>query len=153
MEFCARSSLHSRMDANAPDDKNPAARRAGSKDKIPFHKRFLRKQVEIRVEVERFQEGLSSTSINMSPSGICFELPEPLEDNERFRVLLYIPQGKEVEILKVSARAVWQEMRDNGNFRVGAAFVQFAPGDERRIKQWLLDVDKNPPPPPQTPSR
>ena len=111
------------------------------KDKYPFHKRFLRKPVKIRVEVERFQEGLDSESVNMSPSGICFELDEPLEDEERFRVLLYIPRGKEVEILKVSARQVWQEMQDDGKHRVGAAFEQFAPGDERRIRQWLLEVD------------
>lgn len=111
------------------------------KAQYPFHKRFLRKPVEIRVEVERFQEGLESSSVNMSPSGICFSLAEPLEDSERFRVLLYIPRGKEVEILKVSARQVWQEMRDDGTYHIGAAFEQFAPGDERRIRQWLLEVD------------
>lgn len=117
---------------------------AAKKNQYPFHKRFLRKPVQIRVEVERFQEGLESESINMSPSGICFSLKEPLEDNERFRVLLYIPRGKEVEILKVSARMVWQESDDDGAFRVGAAFEQFAPGDERRIRQWLLEVDATP---------
>lgn len=110
------------------------------KEKYPFHKRFLRKPVEIRVEVERFQEGLASSSVNMSPSGICFEIGEMLEENERFRVLLYVPRGKEVEILKVSARMVWQEERDSGLYRVGAAFEQFAPGDERRIRQWLLEL-------------
>lgn len=110
------------------------------KSQFPFHKRFLRKSVNIRVEVERFQEGLESSSVNMSPSGICFELQQPLEDGERFRVLLYIPRGKEVEILKVSARLVWQESRQDGTWRVGAAFEQFAPGDQRRIRQWLLEL-------------
>jgi hypothetical protein len=117
------------------------------KEKYPFHKRFLRKPVEIRVEVERFQEGLASSSVNMSPSGICFEIGEMLEENERFRVLLYIPRGKEVEILKVSARMVWQEERENGLYRVGAAFEQFAPGDERRIRQWLLELGDSTKPP------
>lgn len=112
------------------------------KDRYPFHKRFLRKPVTIRVEVERFQEGLESSSLNMSPSGICFQLQEPLEEGEKFRVLLYIPRGKEVEILKVSARMVWQEPQDDGGWRVGAAFEQFAPGDERRIRQWLLELDR-----------
>ena len=133
-----------------PDKPNPPRVNPSGR---PFVKRFIRKPVEIRMEVERFQEGLSSTSINMSPSGICFELGEPLEDGERFKVLLYIPRGKEMEILKVSARMVWQELRDSGRFRVGAAFEKFAPGDERRIRQWLLEVDKNPPPPPTTPGR
>jgi len=112
---------------------------------MPFHKRFLRKPVNIRVEVERFQQGLESASINMSPSGICIELDEPLEADERFRVLLYIPRGKEVEILKVSARMVWQQHRETGKWRVGAAFVQFAPGDAKRIRQWLLELDATPP--------
>ena len=124
----------------AADDAKKKADIAAKQQHYPFHKRFLRKPVEIRVEVERFQEGLASSSVNMSPSGICFELAEPLEENERFRVLLYIPRGKEVEILKVSARMVWMESRDNGMFRVGAAFEQFAPGDERRVKAWLLEL-------------
>ncbi|MGF1511158.1 MAG: PilZ domain-containing protein [Myxococcota bacterium] len=111
------------------------------KPQFPFHKRMLRKRITIRVEVERFQAGLESSSLNMSPSGICFDLGEPLEEQEQFRVLLYIPRGKEVEILKVSARMVWQELQEDGRWRVGAAFVQFAPGDERRIRQWLLELD------------
>lgn len=124
------------------------------KEKYDFHKRFLRKPVEIRIEVERFQEGLASTTVNMSPSGICFELSESLEEDERFNVLLYIPQGKEVDILKVQARCVWQETQPNGLFRTGAAFEKFAPGDERRIRQWLLDLSSDESPPtPQLPGR
>lgn len=111
------------------------------KPQMAFKKRFLRKPVNIRVEVERFQQGLESASVNMSPSGICLELDEPLEDGERFKVLLYIPRGKEVEILKVTARMVWQQLRDTGKWRVGAAFMQFAPGDAKRIRQWLLELD------------
>lgn len=112
---------------------------AAQKEKYPFHKRFVRRPVEIRVEVERFQEALASSSVNISPSGICFELGQPLEANEQIRVLLYIPRGKEVEILKVRARMVWQEPKDEG-YRIGAAFEQFAPGDERRIRAWLLEL-------------
>ncbi len=134
----------------APHVTDPKAHPPGGR---PLQKRFLRKSVEIRVELERFQEGLSSISINMSPSGLCFELDEPLEPHERFKVLLYIPRGKEMEILKVFARMVWQEQRDSGRYRVGAAFDKFAPGDERRIKQWLLEVDQTQLPPPTTPGR
>ena len=125
------------------------------KAQYDFHKRFLRKPVEIREEEERYQEGLASTSVNMRPSGICFDITEPLEEDERFNVLLYIPRGKEVEILKVQARAVWAEMTDDGKFRTGAAFEKFAPGDERRIRTWLLELGSKTemPPPPQLPGR
>src|SRR5215813_13880854 len=115
------------MANNANDDGRGEASTAAQKEKYPFHKRFVRKRVEIRVEVERFQEALASSSVNISPSGICFELADPLEQNEQIRVLLYIPRGKEVEILKVRARMVWQEPKDDGGWRVGAAFEQFAP--------------------------
>ncbi len=128
------------MDNSKDGAKKVSADTVAKQNQYPFHKRFVRKPVQIRVEVERFQEGLASSSLNISPSGICFEIAEPLEDNERFRVLLYIPRGKEVEILKVSARMVWQDTQDNGNWRVGAAFEQFAPGDERRIRAWLLEL-------------
>ncbi len=112
---------------------------ASQQQKYPFHKRFVRKPVEIRVEVERFEEALASTSVNISPSGICFMLAEELEQDEQMRILLYIPRGKEVDILKVQARMVWQEPQDEG-WRVGAAFEKFAPGDERRIRAWLLEL-------------
>ncbi|MCK6552944.1 PilZ domain-containing protein [Myxococcota bacterium] len=126
--------------ASSSDGGRPAETTTAQKEKFPFHKRFVRKRVEIRVEVERFQEALASSSVNISPSGICFELGQPLEAGENFRVLLYIPRGKEVEILKVRARMVWQEPKDDGQYRVGAAFEQFAPGDERRIRSWLLEL-------------
>src|SRR5947209_1750056 len=125
---------------SSKDDPAVQANTAAQKEKYPFHKRFVRKRVEIRVEVERFQEALASSSVNISPSGICFELAERLEQNEQIRVLLYIPRGKEVEILKVRARMVWLEPKDDDGFRIGAAFEQFAPGDERRIRAWLLEL-------------
>lgn len=112
---------------------------AAQQEQYPFHKRFLRKPVEIRVEVERFQEALPSSSVNISPSGMCFLLGDPLEDNERMKVLLYVPQGKEVEILKVQARQVWQETAGE-KWKIGAAFEQFAPGDERRLRAWLIEL-------------
>jgi PilZ domain-containing protein len=131
------------MGNNSSNDDRPGsqANTDAQKEKYPFHKRFVRKRVEIRVEVERFQEALASSSVNISPSGICFEIAEALEQNEQIRVLLYIPRGKEVEILKVRARMVWQEPKEDGEgWRVGAAFEQFAPGDERRIRAWLLEL-------------
>jgi hypothetical protein len=135
------------MDPKSQEEAKRSADIAAKQAQYPFHKRFVRKPVQIRVEVERFQEGLASSSVNISPSGICFEIAQSLEDGERFRVLLYIPRGKEVEILKVSARLVWQEPRDGGSFRIGAAFEQFAPGDERRVRQWLLEIGPESPKP------
>ncbi len=127
-------------DQGAGGGRGPKPDVAEQQAKYPFHKRFVRKPVKIRIEVERFQEALASTSENISPSGICFNIAEELEQDERMRILLYIPRGKEVEILKVQARMVWQEPLDDEGVRVGAAFEQFAPGDERRLRAWLLEL-------------
>jgi hypothetical protein len=124
---------------------NRSSKVAAQKEQYPFHKRFLRKPVEIRVEVERFSEALPSSSVNLSPSGMCFMLADQLEDNERMKVLLYVPHGKEVEILKVQARQVWQEAADE-KWKIGAAFEQFAPGDERRLRAWLIELGSATPP-------
>lgn len=113
---------------------------AAAQAKFPFHKRFVRKAIEIRVEVERFSEALASSSVNISPSGMCFKIGQALEQNERMKILLYVPRGKEVEILKVQARMVWQEPDEGELWRVGAAFEQYAPGDERRLRSWLLEL-------------
>lgn len=113
---------------------------ADAQAKFPFHKRFVRKAIEIRVEVERFSEALASSSVNISPSGMCFKIGSPLEQGERMKILLYVPHGKEVEILKVQARMVWQEPDEGELWRVGAAFEQYAPGDERRLRAWLLEL-------------
>ena len=123
-------------------NENKASQNA--QQQYPFHKRFVRKRVQIRIEVERFQEAIESSSVNISPSGMCFLVREPLEEQERMRLLLYVPQGKEVEILRVSGRVVWQEDADDEMFMIGAAFEQFAPGDERRIRQWLLELSDKP---------
>lgn len=129
------------------NEKKPNHQTLAQQAQYPFHKRFVRKPVKIRIEVERFQEAMESASVNISPSGMCFLVSEPLEANERMRILLYVPDGKDVEILRVTATMVWQEDADDEMFRVGAAFEQFAPGDERRIRQWLLELTKNPAPP------
>jgi len=120
--------------------KGPTPDLPAAQAKYPFHKRFVRKAIEIRIEVERFQEALASNSVNISPSGICFKIGELLEHGERMKVLLYVPRGKEVEILKVQARMVWQEADGEESWRVGAAFEQYAPGDERRLRSWLLEL-------------
>lgn len=96
--------------------------------------------VEIRLDIERGRIMVGGQSVNISPSGICFASPEPIEPQERFHLILYLPEGKnEFSLLKVEASQVWQKPHEEG-YRVGAKFEAFAPGDERRIRGWLLSL-------------
>ncbi|MBI4815038.1 MAG: PilZ domain-containing protein [Deltaproteobacteria bacterium] len=130
-------------DPKTPGNPTPSADLAALQEKYPFHKRFLRKDIVVRVEVERASESITSSSVNISPVGICLVLPEALENNEETRTLLYLPRGKEMEILKVQTRVVWQEPHRDG-FRVAALFTKYAPGDERRLRLWLQELEKPP---------
>jgi hypothetical protein len=57
------------------------------------------------------------------------------------KVLLYIPVKKELELLKAASEVVWVEDQQ-GSFMVGAAFRKFAPGDQKRLREWLLECLK-----------
>ena len=58
---------------------------------------------------------------------------------DEINILLYIPVKKELELLKVASEVVWVE-EDLGCWMVGARFNKFAPGDEKRLREWLLDA-------------
>lgn len=110
--------------------------------------RMMRRSAKIRVEVEQGPVDLPAECVNLSPSGMAFELEEPLMVGDKFRLLIYLPVGKELELIRASGEAVRTEpaAEDPSKTRVGASFNSFAPGDERRLKRWLLDNPSYPPP-------
>lgn len=108
------------------------------KEQHPYHKRYLRKPIEIRVEVEALTESITTRTRNIGAGGISFECGSEIQVGDPMNILLYIPRGKEVELLKVRSEAVWCDEKQ-GLFTVGSAFRKFAPGDERRLRQWLIE--------------
>jgi c-di-GMP-binding flagellar brake protein YcgR len=109
-----------------------------AKEKHPYHKRYARMPIEVRVEVEALTESITTRTRNVSAGGISFECGSEIQIGDPMNVLLYIPRSKEVELLKVHSEAVWCD-EQQGLFVVGAAFRKFAPGDQRRLRQWLLE--------------
>lgn len=128
------------MTSETIDTKNHLGASGQTRPGRVMQKRMRRVPVEVRVDIERGEETLGGSSINMSPSGICFSSPEPLEEGSDFHIILYMPEGKrEFSLLKVEARHIWQKPEGEG-YRVGAQFLKFAPGDERRIRSWLMHL-------------
>jgi len=109
-----------------------------AKEQHPYHKRYARMPIEIRVEVEALTESITTRTRNISAGGISFECGSEIQIGDPMNVLLYIPRGKEVELLKVQSEAVWCDEKQ-GLFIVGSGFRKFAPGDERRLRHWLLE--------------
>lgn len=103
--------------------------------------RHLRAPIEIRVEITARNQSFTTTSRNIALGGISFESNQEFRVGDLVNVLLYIPVKKELDLLKVASEVVWVEDL-NGSFMAGAAFRKFAPGDERRLRAWLIESVK-----------
>jgi hypothetical protein len=100
--------------------------------------RHLRAPIEIRVEITARSQSFTTTSRNIALGGISFESQQEFRVGDLVNVLLYIPVKKELELLKCASEIVWVEDL-GGSWMCGSAFRKFAPGDERRLREWLLE--------------
>lgn len=108
----------------------------------PAQKRMVRVSTTVRIDVEMGAVTIPGETVNVSPSGVCFKCNELLEPQDTVHLILYMPEGKrDFGILRVAAEAVWNIPSEEG-FLVAARFTAFAPGDQRRIREWLLSIMK-----------
>lgn len=114
----------------------PQPNEAPASEKKPT--RHLRAPIEIRIEVTLGPQSFTATSRNLAIGGVSFETLEQLNVGDQINILLYIPVSKDIELLKISSEVVWSEDQ-GGSWMVGAKFVKFAPGDQKRLREWLLE--------------
>jgi Tfp pilus assembly protein PilZ len=100
--------------------------------------RHLRAPIEIRIEITLGPQSFTATSRTLAIGGISFETLEELKVGDQINVLLYIPVNKDIELLKAASEVVWVEDQ-GGSWMVGAKFKKFAPGDQKRLREWLLE--------------
>jgi Tfp pilus assembly protein PilZ len=122
-----------------PEKKETSAKADNEKVAHPTTVRHLRAPIEIRVEITARSQSFTTTTRNVAVGGISFESSERFLVGDEVNILLYIPIKKELELLKVASDVVWVE-EDLGCWMVGAAFRKFAPGDEKRLREWLLSA-------------
>lgn len=100
--------------------------------------RHLRAPIEIRIEITQGLQSFTATSRNLALGGVSFESLQEFQVGDKVNILLYIPIKKELELLKAASEVVWAEDQQ-GSWMMGAAFRKFAPGDQKRLREWLLD--------------
>lgn len=123
-----------------PHDDEEAIGAGQPEEKVahPTTTRHLRAPIEIRVEITARAQSFTTTSRNIALGGISFEAQQEFRVGDLVNILLYIPVKKELDLLKVASEVVWVEDL-NGSWMAGAAFRKFAPGDEKRLRAWLLE--------------
>lgn len=120
------------------EEKNKTLTQEPVRKKITRH---LRAPIEIRIEITRGFQSFTTTSANLSIGGASFETLEKFTKGELVNILLYIPVNKELELLKAASEIVWSK-DERGSWMIGAAFRKFAPGDQKRLREWLLECIK-----------
>ena len=136
----AKAKAQKTKPAEPPGPPEEAAPKAEAAPTVPPTRgpRHLRAPIEIRVEITARSQSFTTTSRNIALGGISFESQQQFRVGDLVNVLLYIPVKKELELLKVASEVVWVEDL-GGSWMCGTAFRKFAPGDERRLREWLLE--------------
>ena len=106
-----------------------------AREAYPYHRRFIRQRVRVRVEVDE-RESHSSWTINVSPDGLCFEIPRAVAVGDEVGIALFLSRDKRARPVRAVARVVWCEPV-KGNHRHGARFVGFGADDADRLSRWL----------------
>ena len=107
----------------------------GDRERYPYHRRYARHKVRVRVEVDG-DRSFSSWTINVSREGLCFDLPVRVALDRHVEVRIYLSRGKEARPLSATARVVWNQPSGK-SFRHGGEIVAFAEGDAERLAAWL----------------
>jgi hypothetical protein len=117
------------------------------KRRHPYHRKFVRHKVRLKVEVQT-QKSYQSWTNNLSEDGVCFEIPRRVEVGEEVGVWIYVSRSRKDDHVRTRAQVVWTEKGHKGH-RHGGHFVWFREGDQERLRSFLA-VMKNPtlPPPP-----
>ena len=108
------------------------------KKRSKMRKRFARVPVDLRLEVEPDTGSLHTRARHISAKGVMFSSEGELVPGQAIHVLIYIPRGREVDLLKIKGEVIWVRRDEDRSFVVGGTFTRFAPGDERRMRQYLL---------------
>jgi hypothetical protein len=105
------------------------------REEYPYHRRFIRQRVRVRVEVDA-QESHSSWTINVSPDGLCFDLPRRVDPGRDVGVSIFLSRDRRAQPVRGIARVVWNDPAGSGH-RHGARFIGFDDGDGDRLARWL----------------
>lgn len=111
-----------------------ARKRKKQENKPPRH---LRVELPIRLEIALENQSFSTAARNVAMGGACFEMEQELAVDTQVNLLLYLPMAQGLELIKTLARVVWNKRRGK-IYVIGTCFEQFAPGDQRRLQEWLL---------------
>lgn len=104
-------------------------------------RRAIRYEVAVAAEVYTDTGVLQAQTRNLSDSGVCLDIPAPLDEGGTVGVSLFTTsdgiEDPDREPLNVKASVIWCTERDEEGYSVGARFVDVNGENEAALKQFL----------------
>ena len=114
------------------DEENPV-------EKYPYHRRFVRHEVRLKVDVQA-ENSYHAWTHNLSRDGMCFEIPAELEIGREITAWLFLDNDEQANPIQARCRVVWHDNGPKGT-RHGGQFLFFAADGKERLNAWLEDYE------------
>ena len=105
------------------------------KNSYPYHRRFVRYRVRLRITVSASVEYDTWTK-NLSYNGVCFVIPGQVEEGQSVDIHISLRDKQPNDLIKCNCKIVWSEKIDEGHLH-GGQFVSFKGDDQARLKEYL----------------
>jgi c-di-GMP-binding flagellar brake protein YcgR len=89
--------------------------------------------------------GHSGRLINLSEAGLLVYFPERIGIGQHLKMKLFFSSGPELHTVEIVSEVVWEDIcleKDWGDYRFGVRFVDIAPDDLHKLKDFLRSLSK-----------
>ena len=107
-----------------------------NRELYPYHRRFIRKKVRVKVEIQQ-GKSYNTWTLNISQDGLCFEIPEQIQDGKNVIIWVFPTSGKsKLKPVLAKCKVVWSE-QGKKHIRHGGQFVEFEDDGQKQLTGWL----------------
>ncbi len=125
------------MDETKQDLKDSAMEESNEQaiQKYPYHRKYVRHKVRMKVDVEEAKNSYHTWTHNVSKDGVCFEIPDQLDPGREVTLWIYLEKSSSNPV-QSRCKVVWHDKSPSGT-RHGAQFLFFASDGKKRLSEWL----------------
>ncbi len=109
--------------------------------KLPERRRFLRIEIPLKIKLMSGDRVDETTTKNVSPVGLRFELNRELNESKQLTISLYLPSSERP--IHLNAKVIWQtrtSLEDNAPYDVGVEIVNVEDKDKNPFLKYLCDL-------------
>jgi len=112
-------------------------------------RKYPRFSVNLPVEYSRVESsiGTAGRALDISEGGLLIYFPEQMEIGQRLSLKLFLSIGSKLNTIEILSEVAWVELHigeDWGDYRTGLRFVDIAPGDVTKLKNFLISLSQPP---------